>query len=56
MEKIFDLSRMDLEVFNKQLDGDPFDNDVEKAMYVAVPDLRELVPKEILKRDKATKV
>lgn len=34
------------------MEGDPFDNDEEKSLYVQIPDLRDLVPKEILKRDK----
>jgi regulator of nonsense transcripts 2 len=52
-DKAFDLSRMDLEVFNTQLDGDPFDNDEEKIIYVNLPDLRDKVDKEVLlKKDK----
>lgn len=51
-DKIYDLNQSELKAFKDIAEGDPFELDEEKVLYLQLLDLKELVPKEILKRDK----
>lgn len=51
-DKIYDLNQKEMEAFKDVAEGDPFELEEEKLLYIQLVDLKESVPKEILKKEK----